>query len=342
MPANEKLIDALISGDRSRAPQAPSSDELSAAVDLAERYARIERKVLGAAEVAFSPTSMEVEPRRQDDPVTLGEFIATSERARLKLPAGPILELLRVVEAQGIKVLPRRLPPEYSGGFFFDAKLGPCILLQTQANDSALQYALAHQYAHFMADYDPYITTLCGWPSGDTLQDPVELHAHHTALALLMPRADLETYRDAFDAGEASGSGEALPAELIQQLRVYFELDPEQIFWRLLALGWIDPPGLDRLLRDNPQLAATLRSPPPAKDDSMLLPERFVRLVACAFGSGKLDIEAAARYLGTNLDAAEGILSQFEYERPKTTSKRQTAASPRRRGDGNGEARVRR
>jgi Zn-dependent peptidase ImmA (M78 family) len=335
MPSYEGLIQALISGDRSGAAQPPSSDELAAAMNLAERYARIEKKVLGATKVAFSPTSLQVEAHKQDDALALGEFIATSERARLELPAGPILELVRVVEEQGVKVLPRRFPEEYSGGFFFDDKLGPCILVQMDTNDSALQYALAHQYAHFMADYDPYITTLCGWPSAAILKDPVELRAHHAALALLMPRADLELYRDAF------GASETLQPELLQQLHVYFELDPEQILWRLLTLGWIDAPGLDQLLHDSPQLAVTLRSPPPMKNEDTLLPERFVRLVASAFGSGKLDIEAAARFLGTDLDGAEGILSQFEYESPTTKSKSVSGAAPKRGGDGNGSARAR-
>ncbi len=333
----DKLIETLAAGDRSHATERLTREDLAATLDLAERYARIEKKVLGAAaRVAYSPTSLELESHRDDDAAALGEFIATSERARLQLPDGPILELMRTIEEQGIKVLPRRLPQEYSGGFFFDEKLGPCILIQADASESALQYGLAHQYAHFMADFDPYITTLCGWPTPAVLEDPIELRAYHTALALLMPRTDLETYREAFGSSE----GEALQAELVHQLRVYFELDPEQVLWRLLTLGWIDAAGLNTLLRSDARLADELRSEPRTRSEASLLPERFVRLVASAFGSGKVDLEGAAGFLGTDIDGAESILEKFEYERPaQAGAEAERGAAPRRK-NGNGSRRT--
>ena len=137
MPSYEELIDALADGDRSRAARPLSRDELSATLDLADRYARIEKKVLGGAKVAFSPTSLEVESHRQDDVLEIAEWIAVSERARLNLPSGPVLELVHVIEEQGLKVLPRQFPPEYSGGFFFNEKLGPCVLCLLYTSDAA-------------------------------------------------------------------------------------------------------------------------------------------------------------------------------------------------------------
>ena len=338
----EHLIENLTAGDRSGAARRLSRADLAATLDLAERYARIEKKVLGAAAVAYSPTSLEIDAHEQgsqDDTPAFGERIAATERARLGLPAGPVLELVRVIEEQGIKVLPRRFPSAYSGGFFFDAKLGPCILVQADASQSAQQYSLAHQYAHFVIDYDPYISTLCGWPDDAALTDSLELRAHATALALLMPREDLETYRDAFDVQ----SGAPLQPAFVQQLCVYFELDPEQVFWRLLMLGWIDAPGLQKLLGRDAELASSLRSTLPTSTDAALLPARFVRLVASAFGSGKLDIEAAARFLGTDVDGAESILGQFEYEQPDTDAAAQPSeggAKDGKRGkNGNGSPR---
>lgn len=336
MPSYDKLIETLSTGDRSRATQRVSRDDLVATLELAERYARIEKKVLGRAKVALSPTSLQVGSHEHDDALARGELVASSERTRLQLPEGPILELTRIIEDQGIKVLPRRLPHDYSGGFFFDDKLGPCILLQAAASESAIQYSLAHQYAHFMTDFDPYITTLCGWPTPAVLDDSIEVRAYHIALALLMPRADLEMYRKALE----TSAGETPFVELIQQLRVYFELDPEQILWRFLALGWIDASGMEELLESNAELAKALRAPVRVREGAALLPARFVRLVASAFGSGKLDLEAAARFLGTDLDGAEDILGQFEYEQPARNA--EAAAPGRKRGkSGNGSSRAR-
>ena len=333
MTAHDKIIDTLLRNDRSAAPQPVSRHELAAALDLAERYARIEKTVLGAAKVAYSPVSLEAASHMEDDPLTMGEFVATSERARLGLPIGPILELWRLIEEQGIKVLPRPMPPQYSGGFFFDAQLGPCVLVQIDSNDSTLQYALAHQYAHFILDYDPYITTLCGWPSEQLAEDPIEQRAHHTALALLMPRAELEMYRDAL----GPSNDNLLQPELVHQLRVYFELDPEQVLWRLLMLGWIDASALESLLQQDTSLAATLQSPSTGRAEAALLPERFVRLVASAFGSDKFDLETAAHFLGTDFRGAERILGQFDYEVPASGA---TDEGGPGNGNGGGSAQV--
>ena len=335
MTSHDELIDALVRNDRSGATQTLARDELVAALDLAARYARIEQQVLGSAKVAYSPTSLQAKSHTEDDALAMGEFIATSERGRLGLPAGPILEPWRLIEEQGIKVLPRRFPPQYSGGFFFDDTLGPCILVQVDGSDSALHYSLAHQYAHWLLDYDPYITTLCGWPSGMSVEDTLEQRAHHAGLALLMPRSDLELYRNALD----TGGGDTLQPELIRQLSVYFELDPEQILWRLMTLGWVDAAGLAAVLEQDAGLGApqsTLRR----RDDATLLPERFVRLVARAFGSGSLDLETAAHFLGTDFAGAERILSQFDYDAPATRGAKQATGAGRpksKRGpNGNG------
>ena len=311
-------IDKLRAGDRSRAQAGHpgKSRRLPAAfleevLDLVARYARIEKLVLGGATVSYSPVSLQAAQLADKEPAAQGEALAEGERARLELPAGPILELQKLIEAQGIKVVPCLFPaPDYSGGFFFDAQMGPVILLHAGASESEMLYGLTHQYAHFLADFDPYITTLCSLPRASGPEDPVEARAHAMALAFLMPRADLHTYRDALD-----GHGAPVSAELVRHLTVYFDLDPEVVLWRLLALDWIDAAGLRALLAANAELAATLRrQPAAAAPPSMLLPDRFVRLVASAFGAGRIDLETAAAYFGTDSDGAETILGQFEYE----------------------------
>lgn len=325
-------IERLRAGDRcaSLTQQPLSREFLQDTLDVVERYARIEKVVLGAVQVQYSSASLGVDLAPGGDPLQQGEALARAERERLQLPSGPVLELQRLVEKQGVKVLPCRFPlPAYAGGFFFDTEMGPCILLQRETNDSSWLYALAHQYAHFLADFDPYITTLCGLPGGATMGDPVEMRAHATALALLMPQSDLELYRDAM-----AGADSPLTVELVRHLQVYFDLDAEVVLWRLLQLGWIESEALRELLGGNEELANDLRGPvrdiPPG---SVLLPERFVRLVASAFGSGRIDLEGAAAFFGVGSEEAELILGQFDYEAP---AERKPEAKPKR---GNGASR---
>lgn len=305
-------IEKLRGGDRhgARTRQALSREFLGDTLDLVERYARIEKVVLGGVDVTYSQASLKVDLSPSGDPAAQGESLAQAERRRLDLPAGPVLDLQRLIEKQGIKVVPRQFPgPGYAGGFFFDAQLGPCILVDTAGSDSETLYTLAHQFGHFLADFDPYITTLCGWPSASAPMEHTEARAHAMALSFLMPREDLELYRQSLGA-EAAVSG-----ELLRHLHVYFELDLEVIVWRLLMLGWIEATALRELLDGNAALAAALRQQhQEVASKSPPLPGRFVRLVASAFGSGRLDLDAAATYFGTDAEAAERILGQFEYE----------------------------
>ncbi len=339
MIGNDAWSARLRNGDRCRSQTQPSLSQqfLDDTLHFVERYARIEKLVLGGVEVHYSPASLAVDLAAGGDPIAQGEALAEAERARLELPAGPVLELQRLIEAQGIKVAPRLFPaPEYAGGFFFDSHLGPCILLHAGMSESETLYALAHQYAHFLADFDPYITTICSLPSAAASEDPLEARAHATALAFLMPRSDMELYRSALVGQRevtsaphrAAKFGPPRPelvvsAEFLQHLRVYFDLDGEIILWRLLELGWIDPAGLRRLLETNAEVAKIVRTPPrEVFAGQMLLPDRFVRLVASAFGSGRIDLEDTARYFDTDADGAERILAQFEYEDSPRESKR--------------------
>ncbi len=92
-------------------------------------------------------------------------------------------------------------------------------------------------------------------------------------------------------------------------------------------------------MESDAELAAVLRAPARARNGAALLPERFVRLVASAFGSGKIDIEAAARFLGTDVDGAEDILSRFDYEQPQTSPNSAKKPRSKRGKNGNGSAR---
>jgi Zn-dependent peptidase ImmA (M78 family) len=314
MSEREALIEKLVQGDRTpRSGGEPvSASFLRATVDFAATYARLERLVLGGTRVLYSPSALELDLSLAGDVIEQAERLAEAERARFDLPAGPILELGYLVEAQGVKVIPRLFPDgtEARGCFFFDADLGPCIVLEARGSRAEIDYALAHQYGHFLADYDPYIATICGRPSPESLLDPAELRAHQFALAYLMPRTDLEMYREAMGVA----SGHPVPVELVHQLQVYFDVDYETVFWRLLSLGWIDPARIQVLLEANREMLNELRGSGRDPEPGVLVPERFIRLVAGAFGRKLIELGGAAEFLATDEAEARRILSQFSYE----------------------------
>jgi Zn-dependent peptidase ImmA (M78 family) len=328
MNEREALIEKLLEGDRARQASggAVPAAFLRATVDFASTYARLERLVLGGTRVMYSPSALAMNLALTGDVVEQGEKLAEAERARFDLPAGPILELGYLIEAQGVKIIPRLFPDgaEARGGFFFGAELGPCILLEARGSHAEIDYALAHQYGHFLADYDPYIATLCGRPSPESLRDPRELRAHQFALAYLMPKTDLDMYRKAM----GIASDEPIPMEFVAQLQVYFDVDFETVFWRLLSLGWIDPPQIQVLLDANPDTLEQLRGPERDLGPGRLVPERFIRLVAGAFGRKLIELRGAAEFLETDEIEAERILSQFSYESIEPAVKPPPKAAP--------------
>jgi Zn-dependent peptidase ImmA (M78 family) len=315
--SHESIVDSLAAGDRSHgsADGRLPRDFLLSTVDFAVRYARLEKVLFGGPRVAYSPAALQLDLSPHGDPVVQGEQLADAERDRFDLESGPILELGWLIEDQGIKILARPFPERTTarGGFFFDSALGPCILVDSAAAPVQRDYAIAHQYGHFLADYDPYITTICGHPGPPILDDVRELRAHTFALAFLAPRRDLEAYRKAF----GLALSEPITADFVRQLQVYFALDFETVFWRLLSMGWIDPQHIETLLRENTDFTSPVDVDRMDADERVSFlgyPERFVHLVASGFGRGLLELEDAAAYLDTDLEGARHVLEQFHYE----------------------------
>jgi Zn-dependent peptidase ImmA (M78 family) len=195
---------------------------LARVVNFAGRYARLEKLLFGNTKVAYSPSALSMNLSLAGDVIAQAEELAEAERTRFGISVGPILELGWLIEDQGIKIVPRRFPEDgpARGGFFFDSEVGPCILVDLADTVTQRDYVLAHQYGHFLADFDPYITTVCGHPDPALIEDPRELRAHIFALAFLMPRQDLETYRQALGIEPPN-----ITAEFVRQLQVYFAVD---------------------------------------------------------------------------------------------------------------------
>jgi Zn-dependent peptidase ImmA (M78 family) len=283
------VVENLLAGDRTRSLPGPhlTSEFLARAVNFAGRYARLEKLLFGGTKVAYSPTALSMNLSLAGDMILQGEELAAAERARFGIGVGPILELGWLIEDQGVKIIPQTFPEGTAvrGGFFFDSEVGPCILVDLAASLTQRDYILAHQYGHFLADYDPYITTLCGHPDPALLEDPRELRAHAFALAFLMPRQDLETYREALGIEPPT-----ISAEFVRQLQVYFAVDYEMVFWRLLSMSWIEPERIEVLMRENPDFLDPVEVDRMDADERLSIlghvPERFVHLVASAFGRG--------------------------------------------------------
>jgi Zn-dependent peptidase ImmA (M78 family) len=322
---HEGFVELLLAGDRTRQEPGPhlTPEFLRVAIAFAGKYVQLEKMLFGSPRVAYSPTALGMNLSITGDVQTQGEDLATAERERFQLPAGPILDVDRLIEDQGVKVIPRVFPAKVRAraGFFFESDLGPCIFYDASTTPAQRDYALAHQYGHFLADYDPYVHTICGEPSPTSLDDPRELRAHQFALAFLMPQADMSLYRRALD----EEPGMVPTREFVQQLQVYFGVDNTIVLWRLLSLGWIDPMGVQALLLAPEGLLPEIDLEQMAVDERLLLgrpiPERYIHLVASAFGKGHIELPEAADFLESDVEEARRVLLQFHYEKATAEEK---------------------
>lgn len=317
---HEAFVELLLAGDRTRQEPGPhlTAEFLRAATAFATRYARLEKLLFGSPRVAYSPTALAMNLSVTGDVQTQGEQLAAAERVRFELSRGPILDVDRLIEDQGVKLIPRAFPAgvRARAGFFFESDVGPCIFYHAAVSPAQRDYAIAHQYGHFLADYDPYIHTICGDPSPVALDDPRELRAHQFALAFLMPQSDLELYRHAL----RQEPGTAPTREFVQQLQVYFGVDNRIVLWRLLSLGWIDPAGVQALLLAPEGLLPEITVEQLERDERLNLdrpiPERYIHLVASAFGKARIELPEAADFLECDVEEARRILQQFHYGDP--------------------------
>jgi Zn-dependent peptidase ImmA (M78 family) len=313
---NDTLIELLIAGDRTRGAAGPhlSTEFLDELLEFAARYARVEKLIFGGTRIAYSPSALALDLAVTGDVLAQAEALADAERARFDLPPGPILGIDRLVEDQGVKVIPREFPAGAvaRGGFFFDSRLGACIFYDASVTPAQRDYIVAHQYGHFLADYDPYIHTICGHPGPEALDDAREVRAHQFALAFAMPAADLTTYREAI----GIDADAAIDRDFIRQLQVYFGVDNEIVLWRLLSLGWVDAVAIRSLLAHG--LLPEIDLEQIDADARLLLekptPERFIHLVASAFGRGKIEVTEAAELLDADTVEAQRVLGQFHYD----------------------------
>ncbi len=304
--ANLKTLEALKTHAAEAGLSVPAaSPVLEQFVTIIGRYAALERLALGAVPLTFPAHLFTDRPDPASDPLAAGLALAARERERLGLGHGAIGDVVAEIEAQGLKVVQLPIPEEIPllGAFVFDDEFGPALLTGT-GTPAARDYALAHEYGHFLADHDPYRTWVClkGKGAGDS---PEELRAHAFAGGFLVPGPDLDLYLKASEVKK----GDPISVDLLRQLRAYFEADDRAVIGRLLADGWLRREEIGtmmRAVRDD----ASETGPPGGRP----LSARFVSLAVMAVRGGSLTLGEMAEHLDVDERTARRIEESFRIE----------------------------
>ena len=221
------------------------------------------------------------------------EDVAASERNRLGLGDGPLLNLREVLENEvGLRVFYIRLPSHLAGIFAFTEDLGGCIAVNSLHPEERRRWSMAHEYGHFLTSrFRPELTTL----RQPGRVSATERFADTFAAALLMPAPGL---RRRFYQVSRAGDGSVNAAEVCRLAHNYF-VSVEAMFLRLEELRLIPAGTWDRL-RDRGfrvREAQEQLGLPPHPHDDMPLPLRYQFMAVQAHMEGELTEGELSRVL---------------------------------------------
>jgi Zn-dependent peptidase ImmA (M78 family) len=249
---------------------------------LCRHFAYLERVVAG--EVSFELATYQVSDLAEsalpsDDE---GRNLARRERQRLCLGKDPIVGMKELLDAMAIKVFSRLLPEgsDIEGAFLFRSDVGPCIMVNSSQSPERQTLALAHQYCHFLADFDPYLPRVCvGGTFSET--DACEKRAWSFALEFLLPG-------DALLGLLGREEGDGVRTSELEALALYFGVAKSAVAEQLARLGLRAEQVEGELARETREVSS---------DRVARLPERFVRLAVEARSKGFISNLRAARLL---------------------------------------------
>lgn len=273
-------------------------------------------------------------PRRYPDvydisdtaPEGAAEEVATSERNRLGLGDGPIVDLWGVLEADiGLRIFAMpMMSHRIAGMFLFSDVYGGCIAVNANHPEEKRRSTVAHEYAHFITSdrYKPEITVLAKCqrvPEG-------ERFAEAFARNFLMPTAGLshrfQTMRRAKDKPLS-------PADVLTLSHLY-RVSFQTMIWRLEELKLL-PSGTWENLDSKgfkPNKARDLLGLEAPTPELLLPPRRYEMLAAQAYVSGALSEGQLARRLATDRVDALLRVRQLAEDRQPTEGGGWTVAVP--------------
>ena len=217
-------------------------------------------------------------------PEEAAEDVAASERNRLGLGDGPLLNLREVLENDGgLRIFYIRLPSHLAGIFAFTEDLGGCIAVNSLHPEERRRWSMAHEYGHFLTSrFRAELTAL----RRTGRMPAAERFADAFAAALLMPAPGL---RRRFHRVSRAGEGLVTAAEVCRLAHYYF-VSVEAMFLRLEELRLV-PAGTWERLRDRGfrvrEAQEQLGLPSHPHDDAPL-PLRYQFLAVQAHVEGEL------------------------------------------------------
>ncbi|CAN5662792.1 hypothetical protein BH23CHL2_BH23CHL2_27280 [soil metagenome] len=270
---------------------------------LCEDYLELER-------LCGSPLSRRYPPPYDiggTTPEVAAEDVANSERNRLGIGDGPILNLRELLGSDvGLRVFYIDLPSRIAAMFAYTEELGGCIAVNRNHPEERRRHSIGHEFGHFLTKrFQPEIILFGRYQR----QPEHERFAEAFARAFLMPAAGLSRR---FHQLQRSRDGRITPADLCTLAHFYF-VSVEALSRRLEELKLLPMGTWDRLREAGFRVreAQEILQLPERRGLDQLLPMRYMYLAAEAYARGDLSEGQFARYLRTDRIEARRIAAEL-------------------------------
>lgn len=246
-------------------------------------------------------------PTNGASPEVAAEDVASSERHRLALGDGPLLNLRGTLENDvGLRVFAINLPSRVAGMFSYTDDLGGCIAVNARHPQDRQRWSLAHEYGHFLSNHFQSEVSMLG---GNGRSRSGERFADSFARCLLMPTAGL---RRRFNEESRTAGGKVTATEICRLAHHYF-VSVEAMMLRLEELRLLKGGTWERL-RDKGFKVREAQEPlglAPHPHEERGLPLRYQYLAARAFEEEKLTEGELARLLRVDRIAARRLIQKL-------------------------------
>ncbi len=213
-------------------------------------------------------------PRTYEEAIRHGQAAAELERKRIGLRDAPIYDIVGLIENQCIAVLACPLDTNVSGISIPSGELGPAIIINSSLDIQRFNFALCHEYGHFVLGD----ATDVHRSDSDNVRTLLEVRANVFAGAFLFPGSGLTEVVSGIESaamGSASSnvfSAASEPNQAIYQINIRqertcpvtprqiamlsqkFGVNPELIIYRLKDLQILKPRDIDALLEVLPHI----------------------------------------------------------------------------------------
>jgi len=177
--------------------------ELRQCISVAREMRNLER-ILGVADDGRVRAAYDLPaPASKWEAIQQGVQVSEAERRRLDVGDGPIYDMTELLETQGVVVVKRRLPQDFSGATIRESTLGTVIIVNSEHSLVRRRFSYAHEYAHAIMDRGH--TDRGGIVSrASDREELIEVRANSFAASFLLPEPAVHRF--------AASVGKGLPS----------------------------------------------------------------------------------------------------------------------------------